>query len=59
MSIKKYYFPPVGFGFWFQFGVLNSIKDDNFYTFLIKLDIITNIILTYIHLLTILLNKYL
>jgi len=33
MSIKKYYFPPVGFGFWFQFGVLNSIKNDNFYTY--------------------------
>ena len=28
MDIKKYYFPPVGFGFWFQYGVLNSIKDD-------------------------------
>ena len=28
MDIKKYYFPPVGFGFWFQFGVLNSINDD-------------------------------
>ena len=26
--MKKYYFPPVGFGFWFQFGVLNSINDD-------------------------------
>lgn len=30
MNIKKYYFPPVGFGFWFQFGVLNSIKDDDY-----------------------------
>jgi len=30
MDIKKYYFPPVGFGFWFQLGVLNSIKDDNY-----------------------------
>ena len=28
MDIKKYYFPPVGFGFWFQYGVLNSINDD-------------------------------
>ena len=33
MSIKKFYFPPVGFGFWFQFGVLNSIKDENFLTY--------------------------
>ena len=30
MDIKKYYFPPVGFGFWFQLGVLNSIKDENY-----------------------------
>lgn len=25
MSVKKYYFPPVGFGFWYQLGVLNII----------------------------------
>ena len=30
MDTKKYYFPPVGFGFWFQLGVLNSIKDENY-----------------------------
>ena len=33
MDIKKYYFPPVGFGFWFQFGVLNSFKDNNYFIY--------------------------
>jgi hypothetical protein len=28
--MKKYYFPPVGFGFWYQFGVLNKIKNKNY-----------------------------
>lgn len=26
MSIQKIYFPPVGFGLWFQLGVLNNLK---------------------------------
>ncbi len=30
MSIKKYYFPPCGFGFWYQLGVLESIKDSEY-----------------------------
>jgi hypothetical protein len=30
MNVKKYYFPPIGFGFWFQLGVLNSIKNNNY-----------------------------
>jgi hypothetical protein len=30
MSLKKYYFPPVGFGLWFQLGVLNNIKDEEY-----------------------------
>jgi|MDSZ01.2.fsa_nt_gb hypothetical protein len=33
MNIKKYYFPPVGFGFWFQFGALKSIQDNNYYIY--------------------------
>jgi hypothetical protein len=30
MSIKNYYFPPCGFGFWYQLGVLESIKDSEY-----------------------------
>ena len=33
MDIKKYYFPPIGFGFWFQLGVLNTILDENYITY--------------------------
>jgi len=28
---KKYYFPPVGFGLWYQFGVLSTISDTTSY----------------------------
>lgn len=30
MSIISYYFPPCGFGFWYQVGVLQSIKDSEY-----------------------------
>ena len=33
MSIKNYYFPPSGFGFWYQLGVLESLKDSEYKLF--------------------------
>lgn len=33
MNKKKLYFPPCGFGFWYQLGVLDSLKDQNIYLY--------------------------